>query len=201
MSELALRTIRVTEAAPPRSGFVPASLARLSVSAVAGSNPDANAGLPQEPAVDHYAQGFEDGRRAAEDSFVTERKSLLQLVETANALQAEPSEELATLIGETVYRLVTDIVGAVEIDRACLHRRAIAAAELIAECDNARTLHVHPDDLPLLVGLETSLTIAGDASLSRGDIRIDCSAGWIEHGTSLYLDALRTELGLEGEVQ
>ena len=45
--------------------------------------------------------------------------------------------------------------------------------------------------------MQTSLSIVGDPSLSRGDIRIDCSAGWIEHGTSLYLDALRSELGLD----
>ena len=101
------------------------------------------------------------------------------------------------LIGETVYRLVTDIVGKAEIDADCLSRRASAAAALIAECDNARTLCVNPDDFPLLEGLRTSLLIEGDASLARGEIRIDCSAGWIEHGTSLYLDALRSGRALQ----
>ncbi len=61
-------------------------------------------------------------------------------------------------------------------------------------CKN--TLCVNPDDVALLDGFETTLTIVGDPSLPRGDLRIDCSAGWIEHGTSLYLDALRSELGL-----
>lgn len=147
-------------------------------------------------AVDDYSLGFENGRKASEEAFAVERMALLALLEKANALRPEPSEELALLIGETVYRLVTDIVGQVEVDRDCLARRANAAAGIVAECDNARTLCVNPDDVALLEGLETSLTIVGDPSLPRGDLRIDCSAGWIEHGTSLYLEALRSELGL-----
>lgn len=196
MSESAVRSIRIVDAAPPRTGFVPGNFARTSHHAPANGNHAPEIAGEHLTTVDRYAQGFEDGRRAAEEAFSTERAALLSLVETANALQPEPSEELATLIGETVYRLVTDIIGQVEIDRDCLVRRATAAAGLVAECDNARTLCVNPDDLPLLEGLDTTLTLAGDASLSRGDVRIDCSAGWIEHGTSLYLEALRTELGL-----
>ena len=155
-------------------------------------------GLTDAPsaAVDDYGQGFENGLRAGEEAFAIERASLLALVEKANALRPESSEELALLIGETVYRLVSDIVGQVDIDRDCLARRATAAAGIVAECDNARTLCVNPEDVALLEGLETTLTIVGDPSLPRGDMRIDCSAGWIEHGTSLYLDALRSELGL-----
>ncbi len=151
-------------------------------------------------AIDDYGLGFENGRRASEEAFSVERTALLSLLEKANALRPEPSEELALLIGETVYRLVSDIVGQVEVDRDCLARRASAAAAIVAECDNARTLCVNPEDIKLLDGLETSLTIVGDPSLPRGDLRIDCSAGWIEHGTSLYLEALRSELCLSEPV-
>lgn len=196
MSDTAVRSIPVADAAPPRNGFVPGSFERAIVHVSANGHHAPDSGVEYTATVDHYGQGFEDGRRAAEEAFAIERAALLSLIEKANALQPEPSEELALLIGETVYRLVTDIVGQVEIDRDCLARRATAAAGLVTECDNARTLSVNPDDVPLLEGLETTLTISGDPSLSRGDVRIDCSAGWIEHGTSLYLDALRSELGL-----
>jgi flagellar assembly protein FliH len=196
MSDTALRPIPVADAAPPRNGFVPGSFARVSLRVSANGRHAPDLAGEHPAAVDHYGQGFDDGRKAAEEAFSVERAALLSLFEKANALQPEPSEELALLIGETVYRLVTDIVGQVEIDRDCLIRRASAAAGLVAECDNARTLSVNPNDVPLLEGLETTLTISGDPSLSRGDVRIDCSAGWIEHGTSLYLEALRSELGL-----
>lgn len=162
----------------------------------AGGHPGSNLADEASATVDDYGQGFENGRRASEEAFAIERAALLDLMEKANALRPEPSEELALLIGETVYRLVSDIVGQVDIDRDCLARRARAAAGIVAECDNARTLCVNPDDVALLDGFETTLTIVGDPSLPRGDLRIDCSAGWIEHGTSLYLDALRSELGL-----
>ena len=197
MFDTSMRPVRIADAAPRKTGFVLGSFARVDHhaphpgAAPAAENPD-----DQMPGIDHFAQGFEEGRRATNEAFSTERAALLRLVESAAALQPEPSEELAMLIGETVYRLVTDIVGQVDIDRECLSRRATAAAGLVAECDNARTLCVNPDDLALLEGLRTDLTLAGDASLARGDVRIDCSAGWIEHGTTLYLDALRSELGL-----
>lgn len=198
MSDLSnppVRPIRITDAKPQASGFVAGSFARIDPRVeVSAQIFDTDA---QAQGIDAFAQGFDEGQRAAREAFATERAALQRLLESANALQPEPSEELAVLVGETVYRLVTDIVGQVEIDRDCLMRRAKACAALIAECDNARTLYVNPADLPLLDDLKTSLSLAGDLSLARGDIRVDCSAGWIEHGTSLYLDALRSELGLE----
>lgn len=199
MSDAAVRSIRLVDAAPPRTGFVPGDFARASLYVPAKGHEAHDVPGEHIATIDRYSQGFDDGRRAAEEAFTVERAALLSLVEKANALQPEPSEELAMLIGDTVYRLVTDIVGQVDIDRDCLARRATAAAGLVAECDNARTLCVNPDDLPLLDGLATTLALSGDASLSRGDMRIDCSAGWIEHGTSLYLEALRSELGLAEE--
>ena len=193
MSDSAVRTIRIVDAASPKSGFVPGNFARID-NVTSNKNAPINGERPT--AADRYDLGFADGSREAQDIFEVERAALQRLVESVGALQPESSEELAMLIGETVYRLVTDIVGKVPIDTDCLSLRASAAAALIAECDNARTLCVNPEDVPLLEGLRTSLKIEGDASLARGDVRIDCSAGWIEHGTSLYLDALRCELGL-----
>ena len=193
MSDSTVRAIRIVDAASPKSGFVPGNFARIG-NVISMQNVQPNG--EWAAGADRYELGLEEGRRTAEDTFEIERAALQRLVESAGALQPESSEELAMLIGETVYRLVTDIVGKVEIDADCLTRRASAAAALIAECDNARTLCVNPDDIPLLEGLRTSLKIDGDSSLARGDVRIDCSAGWIEHGTSLYLDALRSELGL-----
>jgi flagellar assembly protein FliH len=200
MSDAEFRSIPVAAAALPRNGFVPGSFARTSVH-VTGDGASGHAAMDgPSNAIDDYGLGFENGRRASEEAFSVERTALLSLLEKANALRPEPSEELALLIGETVYRLVSDIVGQVEVDRDCLARRASAAAAIVAECDNARTLCVNPEDIKLLDGLETSLTIVGDPSLPRGDLRIDCSAGWIEHGTSLYLEALRSELCLSEPV-
>ena len=143
-----------------------------------------------------YSAGFDEGTRMERKALATEREALKRLVEKAEVLQPEPSEELATLIAETVFGLVEQIVGEVDIDRDHYRNRAMAAARIISECDKARTLYVHPADAAFLNGCDITLAINEDPSLDRGSLRIDCSTGWIEHGTPLYLDALRTELGL-----
>ena len=128
MSDTDFRSIPVAAAALPRNGFVPGSFARTSVH-VTGDGAPAHAAM-DDPShgMDDYGLGFENGRRASEEAFSVERTALLSLLEKANALRPEPSEELALLIGETVYRLVSDIVGQVEVDRDC---RLAAQAPLL----------------------------------------------------------------------
>lgn len=145
-----------------------------------------------------YQRGDAAGLAVAHQEMAVERTRLLALVASAEALRNEPSEELAQLIAETVERLVTQIIGEVPIDGPQLRRRAEAAARLIGDCDAARTLWLHPDDMALIEQAPMGLTLMADPKADPGSIRIDCSAGWIEHGTALYLDALRAELGLKG---
>lgn len=151
-----------------------------------------------EGADQAHRRGYVEGHADAMAAAAAERERLLALLASADALRPEPSEELAQLIAETVERLVVQIVGEVGIDAAALQRRATAAAAMIADGDNARTLRLHPDDCALLADMRLGLTLMPDPGVLPGSIRIDCSAGWIEHGTALYLDALRQELGLKG---
>src|SRR3546814_13736925 len=66
---------------------------------------------------DPFALGLAEGQRLAEAAFVAERHQLLALLAGAEALQDEPSEELAQLIATTVERLVRQIVAAAPLDR------------------------------------------------------------------------------------
>src|SRR3546814_13084576 len=99
------------------------------------------------------------------------------------------------LIAETVERLVRQIVAAAPIDAAWLMEQAETAATMVAECDKARTLWVHPDDAVLLVDCPLTLPVAADAAMARGPVRIETSAGWIEHGRPVYPDELHTATG------
>src|SRR3546814_20117071 len=72
--------------------------------------------------------------------------------------------------------------------------QAETAATMVAECDKARTLWVHPDDAVLLVDCPLTLPVEADAAMARGTVRIETSAGWIEPGRSVYLDDLRPAL-------
>ena len=148
-------------------------------------------------ADDPYALGLAEGQRLAESSYAAERHQLLALLAGAEALQDEPSEELAQLIAETVERLVRQIVETAPIDAAWLQAQAETAAALVAEADKARTLWVNPADAALLVDCPVRLPVEADATMKRGTVRIETSAGWIEHGRAVYLGELRAALGGE----
>jgi flagellar assembly protein FliH len=178
MFEKRVQAIRIMDAKPGHRSF---QEARVTASA---------------PVTEHSNVAWEDGFRAGLAEGDKERQALQSLLAAASALQPEPSDEIAVLIAETVMRLVTTIVGSTPIDRKVIQDRARQAASLICDADAARTMWVHPDDLPLLVGCEFALAIRPDPICERGSIRIDCSPGWIEHGNALYLDDLRAELGI-----
>lgn len=156
--------------------------------------PEPDEAVAEPVEVDLYAQGLDDGRRAAEIDFAEERNAFAMMLASANALQPEPSEELAAMIATTVERLVTDIVGTIVIDRSWLDARIAHAMACLDKADAARTLWLHPDDAALLGGHALPLEIATDPTMERGALRIDCSHGWIEDSRSLHLDALRALL-------
>jgi flagellar assembly protein FliH len=157
----------------------------------------ADAPVVVEPGEDPFAKGLAEGQRLAESAFATEREQLLALIAGTEALQDEPSEELAQMIAETVERLVRQIVADAPIDADWLKEQAETAAALVAEADKARTLWVHPQDAALLVDCALKLPVAADAAMIRGTVRIETSAGWIEHGRAVYLNELRAALGGE----
>jgi flagellar assembly protein FliH len=146
---------------------------------------------------DPYARGLADGQERAATAFADERIQLHALLNAAENLQAEPSEELAQLIAETVFRLVRQIIEAAPVDADWLRQQAQKAVNVISECDAARTACLHPDNAALIDTATFPLPIMADPAAERGSIRIDCSAGWVEHGRSNYLDALRVALSLE----
>lgn len=196
MSDASFERISVVDAQMVETGFRPMISLRSGMPHDVGANePSVSEVAGSEP--DIFAIGYDAGMKAAAAGFAPERAALQALVATAAALQPEPSDELAVLIAETVEVLVTKIVGAVTLDRAALAERAQRAAALVGDCDNARTMWVNPEDVALLEDAGLPLTLCADSMAARGSIRIDCSAGWIEAGTALYLDALRVELGLK----
>ncbi|MGB5075856.1 MAG: flagellar biosynthetic protein [Sphingorhabdus sp.] len=197
MSEQFVQSLKLTDLQFDDRGFLPR---HRDESQSEGFSDATKAPLPDMASQDDpYARGLLDGQKMAQVAYDLERQRLQELVASAQALQAEPSDELAVLIGEAVEMLVTQIVGKAAVDHELLTARARQAANLVADCDAARTMWVHPDDLDLLDPQAFAIPLMADPEAERGSIRIDCSAGWIEHGTALYLDQLRIELGLFGE--
>ena len=141
-----------------------------------------------------YAQGYEEGRRVAEEEVVGEREAVVRLAASLELLRPQPTNALALLLAETVDRLVREIVGSVEIDASLLLERARTAAQMIGEQTEPAKLRVHPADAGLLVQAELDVPITPDGTLQRGTIVVETSQGWIEDGPGVRLERLRAEL-------
>ena len=169
----------------PRRGFQPRSFDSAAMPS----------GVARED-HDSFAAGFAQGQQLAQELFAAERQQLLDLIRNAEALQAEPSEELAVLIANAVERLLTQLTGQSVPDHAWLKAEVARAVELIQEADTQRRLRLHPEDAALLADVQFGCAIVPDAKLVRGEIRVECSNGWVEHGIPMNLVRLRTELSV-----
>lgn len=141
-----------------------------------------------------YAQGYEEGRRAAEEGMAGEREAVTRLAASLELLRPQPTNALALLLAEAVDRLVREIVGNVEVDASLLLERAKMAAAMIGEQTEPAKLRVHPADAALLVQAELEVQITPDGNLQRGTIVVETGQGWIEDGPAVRLERLRAEL-------
>src|SRR3546814_8465972 len=132
-AESGFSPIALTAAMAGRGGFQPRSFVVPAPPPVV----DAAIAAPQ-PAEDPFAHGLAEGQRLAETAFAAERHRLLALLAATEALQDEPSEELAQLTAETVERLVRQIVAAAPLDAAWLMEQAETADRKSTRL-NART--------------------------------------------------------------
>jgi flagellar assembly protein FliH len=180
--------LHLLDVLPVRRGFQPRHFEPV---AAAQASP---AGFP---AQDDFSAGFAEGQRLAQELFAQERAQMQALIANAEALQAEPSEELAVLIANAVERLVTQISGQIVPDKTWLEAQVARAVELIQETDAQRRLRLHPEDAALLADANPGCQIVPDAGLQRGEIRVECSTGWVEHGVPVNLARLRTELSVQ----
>lgn len=185
MSDLMCQTVPLSALMHRESRFVPAA-------------PHPAAAITAAPAPDEYARGLADGQQVAAAAFEADRTALQKLLADANVLQPDTSAELAALIGETVVRLVEQVVGSVDVDRRFLEKQIARAVAFITEADAARTIWLNPADHALLSGAAIGMDMKADPDLPRGTLRIDCSDSWIEHGTALGIEKLRALLCCEG---
>jgi flagellar assembly protein FliH len=145
-----------------------------------------------------FAEGFERGRETIAMEMSGERAALAKLIHSAEALQPENHGALATILAETVTRLVRQVVGEVQIDTETLRARAEAVAELVtAEAGPAR-LRLHPDDVARLSYFDFGVPIASDHHLQPGTIMLETAEGWIEDGPQVRIARLRTQLDSMG---
>ncbi len=157
-----------------------------------------SAAIAGESVETAYERGLAEGERLARISFDTERQALLQLVASAEALQAEPCPQLGQLISTTVENLVHQIVGDVPVDPAWLQLRVSEASAILADADRDRILYLNPADIASIADVDLGIKLRSDLQIPRGGLRIATGEGWVEHGRPVYLDALHQALNPVG---
>jgi flagellar assembly protein FliH len=141
-----------------------------------------------------FADGLEEGRRQALAELEEERVALARLATALEVLKPQNSDGLATMLADTVKRMVAQIVGETEIDTATLIERAQSAAALIAEGTAPSRMRLHPTDVVRLQDAKLPVELVGDPMLAPGTIVLDTGKGWIEDGPNVRLEKLRAQL-------
>jgi len=141
-----------------------------------------------------YADGLNEGHRLAMIELEEERAALQRLASSLECLNPEGSDGLAAMLANSVKRLVTQIVGEVEINADTLLERTQAVAAMIAEETAPSRLRLHPTDVVRLKGANIAVELVGDPLLAPGTIVLDTGTGWVEDGPHVRLEKLRTQL-------
>jgi flagellar assembly protein FliH len=141
-----------------------------------------------------YAEGLEAGRIAAYEEVAGERAALQALARGLQALNPEDGDGLAQVLAASVKRLVTQIVGEVEINAETLVERCQAVAAAVAEETTPSRLRLHPTDVARLDGAGFSIDMVGDPLLAPGTVVLDTGHGWVEDGPHVRLERLRNAL-------
>lgn len=141
-----------------------------------------------------YADGLNEGRRLAMIEMEEERAALQRLAAGIECLNPQGSDGLAAMLASSVKRLVTQIVGEVEINTDTLIERTQAVAAMIAEETSPSRLRLHPTDVVRLQGAPIAVEMVGDPMLAPGTIVLDTGTGWVEDGPHVRLEKLRAQL-------
>ena len=166
-----------------------------------GASAHAGKSDPLEQAkADAFAQGFDEGVRVATESFTADEESMQRLALALGQLTPAINGTLSTIMSSAVLRLVTQIVGEASVDAELLAKRVEAVAAFIEDGQNKQSLHVNPQDLPLLQDQEFGFALTPDDNVARGCVRLDTADGWIEDGPDIQLSRLKTMLDdMEGK--
>ncbi|HKX22090.1 MAG TPA: flagellar biosynthesis protein [Rhizorhapis sp.] len=145
----------------------------------------------EQMTADAFAQGFEEGVKAARAELEADRAAHLRLALALEQLQPQSSGALSALLSTAVLRLVRQIAGEVEVDAGLLEKRCLAIAECIEEEVGQPALYLHPGDVELMASRNLPVRLLPDEEMLRGSVRLETSDGWVEDGPEIRLSRLQ----------
>lgn len=154
---------------------------------------------PHDPIADAFTQGFSAGvdqamaefSKAAAANDLSREKLGLSFARMDKALE----EELRLRLRDTVAALCEAAIMPMAFDEDMLVLRISRAVAMLARADDDRVIHLHPDDLELVSPrLSAEWDVQPDASLERGELRVDCGSGGVEDGPATWRRAIAEAL-------
>ncbi len=162
----------------------------------------AGSGLPEEsmPSGEQdadifsvaYKKGWEDGQASSADeqaSSSQESDALADAIQHLNDLSSQGSFAFILSAVESLFKRCAELAIP---DPDLLQAWALQLAELVDQDQKGVTLILHPDDVGLIDSNICKLALRGDESMLRGNLKLSHSGGWIEKGSEVVLDELRT---------
>ena len=143
-----------------------------------------------------YARGLADARAEAAQHRSAELASRDSLALAFARLDAEAMLALRQRLADTVAALCEQVIEPALIDRAALAERCEALASQLGESAATCTLHLHPDDVPLLAQATADRwAIRPDPDLPRGSLRLEGPDGVLADGPEEWRRLIAGALG------
>lgn len=182
-----------------RSGFRPWRNGVVGEEPVASDEPATDGASDQHVAAHAFAEGLVQGEAMAREAAAAAATAAAErIAAAADRFQPCCETTLAALLAETVARLLSEMF---EIDAAQsdhLHRRAAQLAKLVCGEIEPVRVRLHPDDYAVLAGAQLPWPASVDATLERGEIRLETQEGGITDSPAERIERLRRRIA--GEV-
>lgn len=139
-----------------------------------------------------YRKGWEDGQAALTGNQSEDAQACASLAEAIgqlNDLYSADSFKFILSAIESLFRRCSEIAIP---DPKLLESWSKQLAQLVDQEQKGATLMLHPDDIALIDPEVCKLPLCADDKMLRGNLKLSHNGGWVEKGSEVVLDELRT---------
>ncbi|MBX2882463.1 MAG: hypothetical protein KTR32_21115 [Granulosicoccus sp.] len=164
-----------------------------------GTTPDLSPATKLPNYDDGYARGYADGVATQKEQSLTQLKSLADSLKTrVSDFRDDQLEQELVALSLKVAGLVLRREIAID-ENALLQLVRLGMEQLPALNDESRLIYLHPQDAALLrqqLGANGHIEVIDDATIDRGQCRIEAGASVVRAGIDDWLYAMAGKLGL-----
>ncbi|WP_275227232.1 FliH/SctL family protein [Novosphingobium album (ex Liu et al. 2023)] len=151
--------------------------------------------LVSEAFAQGYAAGAEQARAEAEAVAAADAAAAGKLALSFSRLDKAMEDELRLRLRDTVAALCESAIMPLALDEDMLVRRIETAVSMLSRADDERVIRLHPDDFKLVSPrLCAEWDVQADATMPRGELRVDCTNGGVEDGPATWRRAIAEAL-------